>query len=59
MQPIATDVTHNVVCVCVLDKQVSCAKMAELIKMPFEVRLMWVAAMRGNKLVMWHFTKLL
>ena len=37
MQPIATDVTHSVVCVsvCVLFTRVSCAKTAEPIEMPF------------------------
>jgi len=32
MRPIATDVAHNVVCVC---EFMSCAKTAELIEMPF------------------------
>jgi len=40
MRPIATDATHSAVCVhvcvCVLGTRVSCAKTAELIKMPFE-----------------------
>jgi len=35
MWPIATDVTHSMVCVCLLDVMKCYEKMAELIKMPF------------------------
>jgi len=39
---IDTDVTHNVVCVCVFITRMCYAKTAEPIKMPFGGWLMWV-----------------